>query len=306
MREILQILPSRLTKPIISCKGAISDIRLKKGSPLLVTVDGEKEFLSPNGAFTTPEKAVFVYDDDVLEVFSAACRHSVYAYEEEIRNCFITMSGGHRVGIAGTCVLKNGIVASVKEISGLNIRVCREVIGCAEGIVPSILSKGRVKNTMIISPPGYGKTTILRDIARILSLKKINVCVIDERAEICAMHNGISAYNLGYCVDVLNCFPKAEGVLRAIRTLAPDVIIMDEIASEKEMESIKSGLNSGVAFIVSAHAESKEDLDKRGIYYGFVQKLITLTGVGKPWEVSDLENRGNSSDLVNVFSYGLL
>ncbi|PWM45526.1 MAG: stage III sporulation protein AA [Clostridiales bacterium] len=306
MREILQIMPSRLKNSIQNCKGQISDIRLKRGCPLLVTVNSAREFLSPSGAFTEPENAIYVYDEDVDNVFSAACEHSVYTYEDEIRNGFITMRGGHRVGLAGTCVLKSGTISSLKDISSLNIRVCREVIGCSQKIIPEILYGRSVKNTMIISPPGYGKTTILRDITRNLSLKKINVCVIDERAEICAMNNGISPYSLGYCVDVLSCFPKSEGVLRALRTLAPEVIIMDEISSSAEMESIKTALNSGISFIVTAHAKNIEDLDKRGIYHDFVEKFISLSGIGEVGKVLNNENRSNYSNMDDVLFHRIL
>ncbi len=199
--------------------------------------------------------------------------YSIYAFEDEIKQGYITIKGGHRVGICGTVVTEDNKVKTIKNIVSINIRVAKEIINCSKTIIPYILQEGEILNTIIISPPKCGKTTILRDICRIVSngnytlnLKGKNVSVIDERSEIAACFKGIPQMNIGERTDVLDSCPKSEGIIMAIRSMSPEVVICDEIGTYKDMDSIIAALNSGVKLITTIHGFDIDDLYKRPVF----------------------------------------
>lgn len=223
--------------------------------------------------------------------------YSLYAYEEDIRQGFITIKGGHRIGIAGECVMEKGEVKTIRNISSINIRVCSEVIGCSDKLIKYIYSQkeNRIFNTIIISPPKCGKTTILRDIARNISngmnsigLYGRKVAVIDERSEIGACHFGIPQNDLGMRTDILDNCLKKEGMIMAIRSLSPEILICDEIGTKGDVEALLMAFNSGVNIITSIHGFTIEDLYKRKVFNelldnGIIERAIVLSsrkGVG--------------------------
>lgn len=201
---------------------------------------------------------------DITNILNNLLKFSYYAYEDDLAKGFVTIDGGHRVGICGKAVMEKGSVTLLREISSLNIRCGHEIIGCSDPLKPLLIKgDGRPVSLLIVSPPGCGKTTMLRDIARTLGEEggwKIAIC--DERSEIAGMHDGVSSYRLGSMTDVLDGCPKAEGILMLIRAMSPDVIITDEIGRPEDGEAIKDCRNCGVSVIASAHGSNMEDIKK--------------------------------------------
>lgn len=208
---------------------------------------------------------------DVKYILQRISNYSLYAYEEDIKQGFITIKGGHRVGLAGECVMEGGRIKTIRNISSLNIRICREIIGCSRDVIQYIITGSRVYNTIIISPPKCGKTTILRDIGKTLSEKGKKISIIDERSEIAASYLGVPQMNVGIRTDVLDNCLKSEGMIMAIRSLSPEVLICDEVGTIKDVEALQMAFNSGVNIIVTLHGSNIEDLLCRKVF----EELIT-------------------------------
>lgn len=263
-KEIFEIMPNNLKDFFSKIKSIekLQEIRIKAHTPMIYYMD-DKEIIS----------SYVPVDNDLKIMVQRISSYSIYAFEEEIRQGYITMKGGHRIGICGKCILENNSVKTIKNIASLNIRICREVIGCAEKILPYVLKEDLVVNTLIISPPKCGKTTIIRDLARIISsgipkykMSGKKVCIIDERSEIAACFNGAAQLNVGIRTDVLDGCPKSEGIMMAIRSMSPEVIVCDEIGTFKDMESIIASLSCGVSLITTIHGYDIEDVTKRAIF----------------------------------------
>ena len=237
---------SLLSKEIIN---TVEEIRLRCGQRCSIYFSGQEKSLMK-----------IITKDDLSHTLNNLIRHSYYAYEEDLAKGFITITGGHRVGICGKAIIKGGEPTLIKEISSINIRFAKEIIGCANSIIPRIIQDNMPLNTLIVSPPGCGKTTLLRDIARILSIRNIKVAICDERSEIAGMYNSISSFNLGPRVDVLDGCDKSYGIPMLIRSMSPDVIITDEIGKPNDINSIIQCKNSGVKLITSIHGSSINDL----------------------------------------------
>lgn len=234
------------------------EIRIKAGKDTLVISEG-KEINLRDGDFVTPE----ILD----ELLNRLLDYSYYAYEDELSKGYITIEGGHRVGICGRVTLREGKVHIIKDISSLNIRRSRQIIGASKAIINSVLDEDKksIKNTLIISPPKCGKTTILRDLARTLSKKGYRVGICDERSEIAGSYNGKSSYELGSRTDILDGCPKSEGINMLIRAMSPDVIITDEIGKPEDVPAVNSALCAGVKIITSIHGNSYEDVARSAV-----------------------------------------
>lgn len=269
--------------------------------------------LQKNSALTVEEirvyreKGIFVYGSgkkiklegnpgarDIVGLLNSLLKFSYYAYEEDLAKGFVTVDGGHRVGVCGKAVVEDGRVTLIRDISSLNIRLSRQIKGCSDEIMPAISAGKTLHNTLIVSPPGCGKTTLLRDIARNLSDKGFRTAICDERSEIAGMYNGVSAYDLGETTDVLDGCPKAEGMIMLTRAMSPQVIITDEISREKDAEAIRICAGCGVKVVASAHGESFEDLRKSEIYplveKGIFSRLVFLTNVPKVGTVKEVRH----------------
>ncbi len=210
-----------------------------------------------------------VNESEILSTLERLCNNSIYAYKNQICEGFITVKGGHRVGITGTAVIENGKIINIKYITSLNFRIAREVLGCSLKILDKIIDvkSNEVNNTLIVSPPGKGKTTMLRDIIRNISngIPNINfrgkTCgVIDERGEIAAMYHGIPQNDIGIRTDVIENVSKSKGMRMLIRSMAPEVIACDEIGSKEDVEAIKEATISGVKGIFTMHGKSLEEI----------------------------------------------
>ncbi|MBR6646491.1 MAG: stage III sporulation protein AA [Clostridia bacterium] len=228
----------------------------------------------------------------ILEIFESFCKSSVYAYLNEIKNGFLTLAGGHRIGICGECAVKNGEITNIYNISGLNIRIAREYIGCARKIIPYINDNGILKNTIIIAPPACGKTTMLRDIARTLS-RTMKVTVVDERDEMCSMCDGVPQFDIGPQTDVYSKAPKALGITMALRSLSPDVIITDEVGTNEDISAILKALGAGCGIVTSIHGYStdsiKESKGKLLSLFDIAIELKKENGVPKISNIIEME-----------------
>lgn len=197
-------------------------------------------------------------------------------------NGYITIRGGHRIGITGNVVLTKGQVTNISHIYSLNFRIAREVLNCSEVVIPYISNEKKVYNTLIVSPPGRGKTTILRDLVRKLSDEvKLNIGLVDERGEIAAMYKGSPQNSIGDRTDILDNIPKAIGMRMLIRSMNPKVIVADEIGTHEDIEAIKYAVCSGVSGIFTAHANSLEDIKRNPILnslYGLniIERIILI------------------------------
>lgn len=237
----------------------LEEIRVRNNLPLILKIGQAEKVIDYK--MTT---------EDINYIFQKICENSIYSYQKQIANGFITVQGGNRVGIVGTAVLDgNDKVINFNYISGLNFRISRQIIGCSNQIVDEIFNGcGGIYNTLIISKPGIGKTTLLRDIVRNVSngmpnkFQGMNVAVIDERGEISATYKGIMQNDLGMRTDVINDIPKYIGMKMAIRSMAPKVIVADEIGNKRDSEAIKYAMCCGVKGIFTAHGASLEELEK--------------------------------------------
>ncbi len=197
----------------------------------------------------------------INECINKFINYSYYAYEDEMKNGYITLSGGHRVGICGHIVTENGRVHLMRNISSINIRQAREVIGIAAGLAGKITTpEGRIESTLIVSPPRCGKTTLVRDLVRTLSERGYIIGVCDERSEIAGMRDGVPSFDIGANTDVMDACPKASGMLMLLRSMGPDVIVTDEIGKVEDIEAIESVLLAGVSIIATIHGAGRRDI----------------------------------------------
>ena len=274
-QDLMSAIPERIRQLLVKMPvDKIMEIRLRCGVPLcLVCTDGIF-YVTHRGAVTKNfNEAVCVNSGDIKRGMELVTRSSVYAFENEIRNGYITLPGGHRVGISGDAVQVDGKISHIKTVQSLNYRFAREVIGAADSVIGRIFDGETVKNTLIISPPMCGKTTMLRDIARQLSERGKKVSIVDERGEIAATSFGISPFKLGANCDVLSGVNKAEGMLIMLRSMSPDVIITDEIGDDRDFNAISEIKKRGVKVVTTLHGDKAE-------IEGF-ETIIRLGGIGK-------------------------
>ena len=204
---------------------------------------------------------------DILETLEKITESSIYTYEKQISQGFITLPGGHRVGIVGNAITDKSEVVNISFISGMNFRVAHQVKNCGNFVLEKIYSKGEFQNTLIVGSPGSGKTTLLRDLIRQISdgnifSKGLNVCVVDERNEIASMYKGQEQTDLGIRTDVMAGIAKSIGIKLLIRSMAPDVIAVDEIGGKLDRENIDYAMCSGTKVLLTCHGNSFEDVKK--------------------------------------------
>ncbi|HAT4338205.1 TPA: stage III sporulation protein AA [Clostridium perfringens] len=281
MKEIFDVLPDKINSYLKdkSNLNKLQEIRVKVGKPLNIVLDNTETIFN-----------YVIRREDVKAIIQKISNYSLYAFEEDIRQGYITIQGGHRVGLAGQCVIEDNSIKTIRNITSLNIRVCREIVGCSNSLMNSLVENNRVNNTLIISPPKCGKTTLLRDITRNISngisqigLKGKRTVVIDERSEIAACYNGIPQMNVGMRTDVYDNCIKSEGMMMAVRGLSPEVIICDEIGTYKDMEGLMMAYNSGVSIIATLHGRNVEELYRRPVFREIVEnniinKVVVLSG----------------------------
>ena len=248
------------------------EIRLRRERPLSLVTDTGDVWLSPQGLPTSePTAAYVVSGEDTRKTISLVSQGSVYALEEEFRNGFVTIPGGHRVGLAGRALLDGGRLRTITHVAGLSFRLSREVRGVARPVLSRVLSGSRrPRSSLIISPPGCGKTTFLRDLIRLLSDGQpefgspgLRVGLVDERSEVAACYEGVPQRDVGLRTDVLDACPKAEGVFLLLRAMSPEVVAADEIGRPEDAFALHEAAGAGAAVIATAHGTCPEDLARR-------------------------------------------
>lgn len=239
------------------------EIRIRSGRGIFIKTDLDELALSDDGRPTQNGSGFIPTEKDIHTFFEVMSGYSFYAFNEEIKNGFITIQGGHRIGIAGHAVCENGNITALSDISSINIRICRQMRGISKRVMPYIYKNGTFLNTVIISPPGFGKTTLLRDIIRYVSISGLNVSVADERGEIGGCWKGNVTNDLGPRTDVMDSVPKALGMRMLLRSMAPDVIACDEAGGNDDITAIEEIKRCGVKILCTFHGYGIDDLYKK-------------------------------------------
>ncbi|EIJ78826.1 stage III sporulation protein AA [Bacillus methanolicus PB1] len=302
METVIHFLPKSISERLEQIPSfrqkEIEEIRVRINRPLEVTMKGTHMFLP----YT-------VQPEDALQLLNKISGYSIYTLEEELKRGYITISGGHRVGLAGKVILENSKVKAIRDISSFNIRIARERIGIADCLVPFLFHDGWL-HTMIIGPPQTGKTTLLRDIARIISTGNEDlgfgaskVGIVDERSEIAGCVKGIPQLTFGNRIDVLDACPKAEGMMMMIRSMSPDVLVVDEIGREEDALAIMEAVNAGIKLIMTTHGSSLEEVRKRPSLKNILeqpifQRFIELSRKDGPGTVTFIKD-GNGKEITS-------
>lgn len=270
--EILRIFPdymkARWEKPLQKAD-KLEEIRLGVGRPVRFLIAGEEYFLSCRGCISKGmQDAWYMTERELDEILKNVCHYSMYAFENEIRQGFLTIPGGHRIGVAGQVVLnENGSIRNMNHIRFLNIRISHQIIGASDEVIGLLYEDGRFCNTLLVSPPGCGKTTLLRDIVRQVSGGNLygqgrQVGVVDERSEIAGSFMGVPQNDVGIRTDVLDGCPKVQGMMLLMRSMAPAVVAVDEIGGYEDMKAVCQILQSGSSVLATMHGNSMEDVHK--------------------------------------------
>jgi stage III sporulation protein AA len=298
VETILPFLPKNIAEIISQIppnqKDELEEIRIRIKRPIEITLKGSPRFLS-----------YIIQPEDAFHLMNKISQFSIYTLEEELKRGYITVSGGHRIGLAGKVILEEGKVKAIRDIASFNIRIAKEKMGAAEWLIPYIF-KGDWMHTMIVGPPQTGKTTLLRDIARIISsgdkrnaFPAYKVGIVDERSEIAGCVNGIPQMSFGHRIDVLDACPKAEGMMMMIRSMSPEVLVVDEIGRVEDAEAIQEAVHAGIKLIMTTHGASFQEIRNRPtlkeiIEQNIFQRFIVLSRSSGPGTVTAiLDGNGN-------------
>lgn len=293
IRTVLKNIPD-------SKKSTIQEIRIRVNKPLALSDGAATVFTDSDGKimYTMNEKAFRVSQRSIYDTFRRLCDYSVYSRQDEIKNGYITVKGGHRVGLCGTAVLTDGKISALNDISSMNVRIARQIFGVSEEIISRLYPFE--SGILIAGMPSSGKTTLLRDLARSLSLgigcHITRTAVIDERGELSGTYSGTAYNDMGLC-DVLNGYPKGEGIIHAIRAMSPQVIICDELGTDEDCKLVSQGFNAGATVIATIHAGSYEELMRRKqavslIETGAFGNIVILESSNRPCKIAKLIKSG--------------
>lgn len=273
--QTLRILLSGLPPDV---QASVEEIRVRESRPFELSWGDGYAFLDERGQMVTQEERAYKPTrQDCLTLLEMLTNHSMYTHEEELRRGFITIAGGHRVGLAGRTVLDQGGVKQIRDVSSFNIRIAREIQGVGKQVLPHLFDPilRSIHHTLVISPPQQGKTTLIRDLTRLISRgewganaiattgKKVGV--VDERSELAACVKGVPRFDLGPRTDVMDGCPKAEGMMMMIRSLSPDVLVVDEIGRPEDAAAIHEAVHTGIRIVATAHGADYEDVRMRPV-----------------------------------------
>lgn len=254
--ELAEIIRTRLN-PELLC-----EVRIRNGAPIAIRYDGTQYYVCKSGITRDMNAAITAGVREAESVVLRACERSLYTVSDTLKRGFISVGGGVRIGVCGSGVVADGKILAVKDYSSVNIRVPHEVRGCAAGLAGRIADKDGVNNTLIVSPPGVGKTTVLRDLCRIISERGFCVLLCDEKYEIAAAVGGVPTLDVGRCTDVMSGSDKKSVFESAIANLRPDVIMTDELFGA-DAASVARAATCGIAVVATAHARGTDDLRRK-------------------------------------------
>lgn len=295
LRRALQALPPM-------CREHLEEIRLRRDRPVIISVAGADAYLAPDGLAPRIADAMLLTERDAGAFLEAISRASLYAVENEVRQGYITLPGGHRVGICGEAVMDGASIRTIKNVSGFNVRLARQIWGAADAVLPRIVKQGRLLHSLIISAPGCGKTTLLRDLVRQISngvaelpLPGLRVAIADERSELAACFRGTPQLDVGVRTDVLDGCPKAIGVQMLLRSMSPQVIATDEIGGDADAVALEEALNCGVTLLATAHGATLDETRRRPalarlLRRGAFERVVVLSRKRGPGTVEEVVN----------------
>ena len=273
--EVFAYLPGRLRiaarKLDRQIMAELEEIRLRAGKPVMLSLCGQDGFLCENGQMLPDSSgALSVSAEELTDMVYRTCENSWYAFQEDINKGFITVRGGHRLGLVGTPVIENDRIINIKDVSSIKMRIARQITGCGGHVVKHLIKGHRdIYNVLIISPPGAGKTTLLRDIVRIVSngfppaFSGLKIGLVDERGELAACYKGIPQNDLGVRTDVIHGIPKKEGMEMLLRGMSPNVIALDELGNPQDVSTVLAVMNGGIRMIATAHGYDVKQLKNR-------------------------------------------
>lgn len=295
--EILQVLPERLRRIVeraVTDWDELQEIHIRLGKSVAITTEGRKCLPAQNGQV--------VGRREFREMLEYISNYSLYAFEDEIKKGFLTIPGGHRIGVSGRVVAEENEVKNLRNISCINIRVAHEKKGCADAVMPYLFEGGVFLSTLIVSPPGAGKTTLLRDIVRHLAnggqaYGAKNVSVVDERSEIASCYMGVPQNDVGIFCDVLDACPKSEGIRMMMRSMAPEVIAVDEIGTRAEYEALSEAITGGCALLATVHGDSIQHIREKPFLDRMLKeqmfgRILFLAQKGRPGVVTGIFDAG--------------
>ena len=272
--EVLGMFPEHMRdrwKTVAEYADSLQEIRLRVGRPATAMIDHREWFVDAAGRLVDmPPQAAVCKPEELETLLKHLCQYSVYAFADEIRQGFLTIQGGHRVGLAGQVIMEDDSrIRNLKYIRYLNIRIAHEIKGVSDTFLPSLYDdRGTFYNTLLISPPGCGKTTMLRDLVRNLSNgnaygKGMNVSVVDERSEIAGSYLGAAQNDVGLRTDVLDGCPKREGMMMLIRAMAPQVLAVDELGSDSDIQALQMASGCGCKLLATVHGSSLDEIKQK-------------------------------------------
>lgn len=297
--ELLTLFPMQMRRTyerVATHMEHIQEIRLRVGRPVIVHSVGKEKYLTVDGAIVYSPENAFCPDREYMNrLLNHICGYSAYAFEEEIRRGFLTVPGGHRIGLSGEVVLDGNEVISMKHLNAMNIRIAHQIKGAADAVMEYVCHEKGIYHTLIVSPPGCGKTTLLRDMIRQLSVK-FTIGVVDERSEIGGSFQGEIQNDLGPRTDLLDGCPKEIGITMLLRSMNPQILAVDEIGTRADATAIGQAIRSGCYVIATIHGESVGQLvEKKGIDELIQQKVferyIVLRDRKKPGSISEILDR---------------
>lgn len=262
--QAIQALPPRLRKEARSLPrrdlALVEELRLRVGWPMTALVEGTER---PLGSI--PVRLAEL--EQLVEIASHASLHAVL---DQVRRGYLTLEGGHRVGLCGEVVLQDGEIHALRTVSSANLRIARQVKGAAAPVLDGLCPNGRLSDTLILAPPGLGKTTLLRDLIRSVSdgegCTPLRVSLADERGEVAALYNGLPQLEIGRRTDIVEGCPKAQGLMLLLRAMNPQVLAVDEITAPEDVNALAAAAGCGVTLLATAHGEGRSDLERRTLY----------------------------------------
>ena len=254
------LIPARAAQlAALAEQAQVEEVRLRAGQPPAVRLHGgERTLALPS-----------VTAEELRDTLSRAARYSVHSYGDSLKNGFVTLAGGHRLGLCGTAASEGGQVIGVRGLSSLNLRVARQAAGLEQTAAPWV-GEARPVSALILSPPGFGKTTLLRAWVRAASARGWTVAVADERGEIAALQDGVPQFDVGRSTDVLEGCTKQQAALMLLKTMSPALLALDEITAPEDVEAVALSAHCGTAVVATAHAADADDLRRRPLYRALI------------------------------------